>query len=372
MSSVRHIAAEAGVSISTVSRALNNDPAVNPRTREIVLAVANRTGYVATVGRRVTNNIAFAYAGRQTISSVYDSALLEGIVRGADTSRFDVMLLNLQRDKGAEETYTQFFMRKGVRAVVLRTTSESRHVCQAIADENFPMVVISERFESKNVSFVDCDSKTDSIRAVEYLISLGHRRIALVMHVIPDCDHLDRFEGYREAMIGHGLPVDERLVLRFPANLSGGATAMAMLSRMANRPTAAFFADPMLAVGAVNKAHELGIQIPEDLSVVGFDDSDIRHSVYPTLTAVCQDAAQLGHEAALRLTRMLVRKKMERFQITLPSFFEANGSTGAPPVCRLQGPASDLGLAPGPVEVDTRRLDPPSPLTLRHLEQEHQ
>jgi DNA-binding LacI/PurR family transcriptional regulator len=343
MSSVRHIAAEAGVSISTVSRALNNDPAVNPRTRELVLAVANRAGYVATVGRRVTNNIAFVYAGRQTISSIYDSTLLEGIVRGADTNRFDVVLVNLQRDKGAEETYTQFFMRKGVRAAVLRTTSESRHVCQGIADEGFPLVVISERFESPNVNYVDCDSKTDSIRAIDYLVSLGHRQIALGMHVIADCDHLDRFEGYREAMAGHGLPFEDRLVLRFPASLAGGATAMALLSRMPNRPTAVYFADPLLAVGAVNKAHDLGVSIPDDMSVVGFDDSDIRHSVYPTLTAVCQDAAQLGFEAASRLTRMLTCKKAERFQVTIPSFFEANASTGPP---RGSADGSDWAVQP--------------------------
>ena len=128
----------------------------------------------------------------------------------------------------------------------------------------------------------------------------------------------------------------------------------------------------MLAVGAVNKAHELGIRIPEDLSVVGFDDSDVRHSVYPTLTAVCQDAAQLGYEAALRLTRMLMRKKLERFQVTLPSFFEANGSTGPPPEYHLEGPSLESETLRGRVRGEPRDSDPAVRLTLRSLEQEQQ
>jgi DNA-binding LacI/PurR family transcriptional regulator len=251
------------------------------------------------------------------------------------------MLLNLQRDRTPDETYTQFFMRKGVRGIILRTTADSRHVCQAIADEGFPMVVISERFDSPNVNYIDCDSKTDSMRAVEYLLSLGHRRIAFGMNVIADCDHLDRFEGYKKALEDAGLQVDERLVLRHAANLAGGATVMAMLARMPFPPTAVYLADPLLAVGLINKAHEMGIRIPDELSVVGFDDADMRHGVYPSLTAVCQNAEQLGHEASSRLTRIVADGSNEHFQITVPSFFEVNSSTAPPPVRQPQGQAGE-------------------------------
>ena len=99
MSSVRSIAERAGVSITTVSRALNNDPSVNPKTRELVLAVANRSGYVPTVGRRVTTNVGFAYTGGQTLSDVFDITVLSGITRGLDECRFDVVMLSIQRDK---------------------------------------------------------------------------------------------------------------------------------------------------------------------------------------------------------------------------------------------------------------------------------
>ncbi|MHC4233831.1 MAG: substrate-binding domain-containing protein, partial [Planctomycetota bacterium] len=280
---------------------------------------------------RVTTNIGLAYTAGQTLATVFDSALLEGVSRGVDECRFDVVILNMQRDKQQDETYTQFFMRKGVRGVILRTTAESRGVCQAIADEDFAHVVISERFDAPSINFIDCDSETDSARAVEYLLALGHRRVAFAMNVVPDCDHLDRLAGYRKALADHGVTFEENLVLKHPANLAGGATVMKLLMSMPQRPTAIYCADPLLAIGAVNKAHETGVRIPEDISLIGFDDGNLRHSVYPTLTAVCQDAAALGFEASLRLTRILNGASKEFLRKTVPSFFEVNQSTGAPP-----------------------------------------
>ncbi|NOX58277.1 MAG: LacI family transcriptional regulator [Planctomycetes bacterium] len=331
MSSVRSIAKLAGVSITTVSRALNNDPAVNPKTRERVLAIANRSGYVATVGRRATTNLGFSYTGEATLSHPFDAAVLDGVIHGADEQRFDVLLTNLKRDKRPDESYTQFFLRKGIRGVILRTMQESRSICQAIADEGFPMIVISERFSSPNVSYIDGDSRADSVRAVEYLIALGHRRIAFGFHSIPDRDHTDRFAGYKDALEKSNIPFDESLVYRQRYTLAGGATVLKMVMTMRDRPTAIFFADPLLAVGAVKQAHALQISIPKDISIIGFDDTNLRYGVHPTLTAVCQDAAGLGFEAAQRLTRMLTNREQKTFQISVPTFFEVHESTGAPP-----------------------------------------
>jgi DNA-binding LacI/PurR family transcriptional regulator len=331
--SVRIIAKEAGVSITTVSRALNNDSAVSTETQQRVLAIANRRGYVATMGRRVTTLIGFAYTGAQALSHPFDAAVLEGLADGVSEYRFDVVVLNLQRDKSPDETYTQFFMRKGVRGIVLRTMGDSRDACQAIADERFPSFVISERFDSPNINCIDCDSKPDSMRATEYLIGLGHRDIAFAMHNVHDRDHLDRFEGYQDALKKHGIKTREALIFRHPYTLAGGATVMKMAMSMPARPTAIYVADPMMAVGAVKEAHEMGVRIPDDVSIVGFDDTNMRYSVHPTLTAVCQDARALGFEAARHLTRMLSKTEDRdvRLQKTLPTFFEVHQSTAPPP-----------------------------------------
>ncbi len=330
MASVRKIAEEAGVSISTVSRALNNDSAVNPDTRARVLAIANRFGYVPTIGRRVTTNIAFAYTAESTLADAFDAAVLHGVVRGLDECRFDVVILNLQRDKEQDETYTQFFMRKGVRGVVLRTTAKTRDVCGAIAREGFPHVVISERFDSPDTNYIDYDSMADSTRAIEYLIALGHQRIAFATHTVTDRDHIDRMAGYKSALDNHNLPFDERLVFRQKISLAGGATVMKLAQSMIDPPTAIYFADPLLAVGAVNKAQQLGVRVPDDMSIIGFDDSNMRHSVYPTLTAVCQDAGALGYEAGRWLSRTVKGQDTGGLQKTTRTFLEINQSTAPP------------------------------------------
>jgi DNA-binding LacI/PurR family transcriptional regulator len=340
MPSVREIAEGAGVSITTVSRVLNNDPAVSERTRDLVLAVANRTGYVQTVGRRITTHIGFAYTQEVTLSHPFDSAVLEGIYRGVDQHRFDLVLLNIQRDKIRHETFTQFFMRKGVRGAILRTMAGTRDMCQAIADEGFPHIVISERFDSPNVNCIDVNSQPESVRAVEYLIDLGHRRIAFAMHNIPDRDHLDRLEGYRQALRNRGLLIEDRLIFRQPFTLAGGATVMQMVMSMHNRPTAIYLADPLLGVGAVKMAHELGVEIPNDISVIGFDDTDVRHSVTPTLSAVCQDAASLGFEASRWLTHAIVKGSQAPFKKTQTAFLEVNQSTACPPDTAKRGNGS--------------------------------
>lgn len=330
MASVRRIAQKAGVSIATVSRVLNNDPAVSPKTRERVLSTANASGYVPSIGRRVTSHIGFTFAGRSTLADAFDSAVLRGVSRGVNECRLDILLLDIQRDKERDETYTHFFMRKGVRGVILRTTAETREVCRAIADEGFPHVVISDRFDEPNVNYIDGESKADCARAVEYLITLGHQRIAFGMHSVPDRDHLDRYEAYKEALDEHGITLDERLVYRYPINLAAGASIMKLTQSMVNRPTAIFFADSLPAIGAVKKAQEMQVRIPQDLSIVGFDDAEARFGVHPTLTAVCQDAARLGFEAAAWLMRRLTGAAEGEFRKSVPTFFEVNQSTAPP------------------------------------------
>ena len=330
MSSVRAIAKQVGVSITTVSRALNNDPAVNAATRERVIRAANRCGYTASVGKRVMTSIGLCYTSAVTVSDPFDAAVLGGIARGIDECKFDLVVLNMQRDLGVNETFTQFFRRKGIRGALLRTVADSRDMCVEIANEEFPHIVISDRFDEPNVNFVDADSRSHTTRAVEYLVSLGHRQIAFSMHNTRDRDHLDRFDGYRDGLVQQQIEYDERLVLRHPYTKEGGVAAMNMAVTMQPRPTAIILADPLASIGAIKRAYELGVRIPDDISIVGFDDTDARYGVFPTMTAVCQDAAQLGYEAARWLTRNLAAPAEKHLRRVFPTFFEVNQTTAAP------------------------------------------
>ncbi len=332
MSSVRQIAKLAKVSVATVSRALNNHPDVDPSTRDRVVAAANKSRYVPGVGKRITTVIGLVYPAEPVKADygAFDSALLSGILRGVNEQKFDVKLVSLHRDKSTDESYTQFFMRKGLRGVILRTFESTRSVCQAIAAEGFPSIVVADRFDDPKVNYICCDSRDDSRRVVDHLIQLGHRRIACAIHNVPDTDHRDRREGYVQALADHQIPLDPTLIFEIVASFDGGVAAINRIMGEPKPPTAIFFTDPLATLGALRRCQELSIDIPDDLSIVGFDDSDIRQHTWPAFTAVCQDARMLGEEAALWLTRSLLGQAETHLRLIRPTMLEINRTTARP------------------------------------------
>lgn len=343
MANVRQIAQRAGVSISTVSRVLNNHPRVSPEARQRVVAAANKAGYRHVADARATTNIAFVYTGEMFLDSPFDTALLDGISGGMEEHGYDLMVLNTRRSRLPHETYTQMFMRKGIRAAILRATATARPICDAIADEGFPAVVVGDRYESSKVHFVSTNTCDASREAVTHLIGLGHRRIAICLGVVQDSDHVERFDGYRQALAEHGLPFDERLVLWIKAGRQGGVQLVKQLQSMLKPPTAVFITDPLTALGALKEARRLGIGVPGDLSIVGFDDSEVRHDTYPGMTAVCQDARAMGREAFNALYGVLEQGEPIQSKI-LRGWFEIHESTGPVAARRTDGadaPASN-------------------------------
>ena len=305
MGTIRNVAKHAGVSIATVSRVVNGSSTVAPELRDRVLEAVNRCGYSPTVGRRAQASVALVYTGPFTVGSPYDAACLDGIVTAMLESEFDLKIIHLRRDKKSDETYSQFFFRKGVRGAILRSTCNDRELARAIADEGFPAVVLGDHFEHATLQFAFNESRTASVEGVEHLISLGHKRIAFAANETEDGDHLDRLDAYRHTMKAHGL-ADERLVFRVPARRLDGAQLMRKMMSLSLPPTAVYIADPLTAEGAINEAHKLGVRIPDELSILGFDDTDTRHAVYPTMTAICQDSSELGQLAYELLLRQCV------------------------------------------------------------------
>ena len=252
MTTIRKVADKAGVSIATVSRVVNGSNAVAPELRERVLAAVNRCGYSPSVGRRSDASIALVYTGPVSVGSPYDAACFEGIVNAMLKSDFDLKITDLRRDKTSKETYSQFFFRKGIRGVILRSTSADRDVVRMIGDEGFPAVVLGIRFDHPRLAFAYNDSRTASAEGVEHLISMGHMRIAFAANDIDDGDHLDRLEAYRQTLVAQGI-YDPQLEFRVPAHRLDGAQLMRRMLSSKNPPTAVFVADPLTACGAINE-----------------------------------------------------------------------------------------------------------------------
>jgi DNA-binding LacI/PurR family transcriptional regulator len=347
MGSVRQIARAVGVSAATVSRVINSDPRVAAPVRNRVLDAANRLRYVAAVGRRPATNIAFVYTSAPSIGSPYDTALLQGLSDAmAQPGGLDLVILNAARARLPHESYSQMFMRRGVRGAILRASGESHDVCEQIVREGFPAVVVGERFASPRVSFVHAESRPASRAAVEHLIDLGHRRIAVCVNGVPDSDHADRLAGYRDALQSAGIDFDERLVFQAWARRDGGIQVIRKVASIARPPTAVYITDPMVAIGALQEARRIGLEVPEDLSIVGFDDGEMRFMSCPLMTAVCQDATAVGRAAFDVLREMIEQPEAgagvrastgsQAPRRLLQAWFEVHGTTARP--CRNSRP----------------------------------
>lgn len=328
MSSVRQIANELGISVATVSRAINQRSGVSEEMRKRVLEVAERYRYLPSTGRKPTNVIGLVYPEEPVKSDLgdFEAALLSGILRGVYEKKHDLTFISAARDKHVDESYTQFFHRKGVRAILMRSLGDTSLV-EKISSEKFPILLVADRSDDPNVNYIDSISYDTSKKAIEHLVGLGHKRIGLAMHNMIDTDHLDREAGYRDALKAAGIPLDDSLIVRAEANTGGGEIMLTRLLEAQNPPTAIYFTNPMSTIGALHKCLRLGIKVPRDLSIVGFDDSVTRFQTFPRYTAVCQDAVALGVEAARWITRAAHDEQPEVYREVRPTSFEVLETT---------------------------------------------
>jgi DNA-binding LacI/PurR family transcriptional regulator len=283
MSTVRKIARLAGVSPATVSRAINNSPNVAPDVKMRVMAAVNRQGYIPSVGKRSTMNIGFLFTGDTSIGSPFDGALMEGMADLMEELGFDLMILNAAKALAEGESFSQMFRRKGIRGAVVRTDARTRHLVSSISGEGVCAVLVGDESDDPSISSIHGGSRQSSIEAVQHLVNLGHRRVGVCVNYVEDTDHTDRIEGYRAALKLAGIDEDPRFIFRENARLEGGTQLARKVRLMPDAPTALYVADPLTAVGAVNEFSRLGMKIPEDMSIVGFDDGEIRFMTNPQL-----------------------------------------------------------------------------------------
>lgn len=334
MASLRDIASRTGVSTATVSRALNSHPQVNEKTRARVLKVAKTLGY--TTGgselREEVQRIALVYPGPIWIGmhSPFDAAVLRGLAQCMAENDFEITLLDLRRRLRPDESYATYFRQRGIAAAVLRSDDGTVQLCERIAADGVPCVMLSERPNSDDVSYVSGSSRAASKEAVEHLISLGHHRVAICVNNVLTTDHHDRISGWRDALTAHGIEPADADLIQLPASLANGPVLLRKLMSMTPRPTAVYVTDPMLGVGLINEAAQAGVRIPDDLSVVGFDDDNARVMTVPKMSAVCQDSASIGRSAVTLLRRMIDGEITAPIRLNMDAWFEVRETTGAP------------------------------------------
>lgn len=305
--SISDVAAQAGVSVATVSRALRGLPNVAPSTRDRVLIAARDLDYIAD-----PNASRLAEGRTKTIGMVvplFTQWFFTQCVAGAEAvltaAGYDVLLYNVSGADGRVRFLESMPFRKRVDGIIVIDLPLDGEEIARLNEAAVPVVTIGLRIEG--FPSVTIDNVAAAREATEHLIGLGHERIALLSNLIDDPLQfrapVDRRDGYRQALRRHGLAVDPQLDVPGNFSFEGGAEAMAQALLTEDPPTAVFAESDEMAIGAIKTARDAGLAVPEDLSIIGFDDHEMAR--YVGLTTMAQPVVAEGEVAGTLLLEQL-------------------------------------------------------------------
>ncbi len=326
------VAKESGVSYSTVSRVLNDFDFVKESTREKVLAAAEKLGYVANIQARSlaggkTQIIGLLVPG---LDNDYISEITSGIDQELAHSDYDLMLYTTHRYQGKESLYVRTVANGLVDGLIFIVPHDSQRYLEALPNQDFPYVLIDQIDNTYNSTTVDATNWQGAYDATSYLIGLGHTRIGMITGHPKLNSAKERHDGYRAALQHHRIRYDETLVVTGDFLTRSGYTGGQQLLSLKNPPTAIFAANDLTAFGVLEAIHQAGLRIPEDISVIGFDDIPHASLVYPKLTTVRQPLVQIGRVAVRLLLEKLDNPEQEARRVTLATELVIRDSCAPP------------------------------------------
>ncbi len=302
--SIKDIAKEAGVSPSTVSRALNDHPHIRDETKAYIQDLAQAMGYVPSVLARglVAQRTASIGVAITDLADPYYARLLLGIEDAATARGYQVVLSSYYRDPSRELAIVNDFHMRRVDGIII-TGSETEESYSSTERKFFMPIVLVNR--PNYPCSVSVDRFLGAQKIVEHLIELGHRRIAHISEGAKFRDKSRRYKGYLAALQKHCLEQDDDLIVNGDGGISGGIQAVPQLLNLSAPPTAIFCFNDMTAIGAINALRQRGYKVPGDISVAGYDDLEMAAYYYPALTTVRQQTYQLGKRAVKMLLRLI-------------------------------------------------------------------
>ncbi len=323
------VAEKAGVSLGTVSRVINKDVHVAPETRERVTAVMRDMGYVANRQARGLKGSKTNVIGMLApdLGTGYIGEIIHGIDAELALHQLDLMLFTTHRTAAKEANYVANMVQGMVDGLLLVLPRNPVDYMETLTHRNFPFVLIDHQGTGNPCPSVGATNWQGAYNATEYLIKLGHTRIGFITGSMDLGAASDRLNGYEAALKVHHITIDHQLI--YEGNFfqpDGYAGARALLGINAP-PTAIFASNDVMAMGAMDAVRSLGLRIPEDISIIGFDDIPQAASVRPALTTVRQPLEQMGSLATQMLIDKLKHPDKEIGRIELPTELIVRDST---------------------------------------------
>jgi LacI family transcriptional regulator len=325
------IAREAGVSQATVSRVLNGDPRVAPATRLRVMEVVERLGYTPNAIARglVTQKTDLVGVVISDVMNPFYPELLEAIAERLARHGLKMILFNAGgRD---DDVYTRLLLEQRVDGIIFTSPRRDSAMVRDLARRGFPLVLTNRFVENVKCDMAIGDNRGGAQEVGEHLLALGHRRMAVITGDPRASTSHERLESFRAKLAAAGVRLADEMVVSGGFNAERAYRCAEELLKHGNRPTAIACLNDLMAFGALNAARRLGVRVPEDVSIVGFDDVWMAAWESFELTTVHQPLAEMARASVELLTARLANPKREVRRLVFPATLVVRKTTGPPP-----------------------------------------
>ncbi|WP_434631293.1 LacI family DNA-binding transcriptional regulator [Thermoanaerobacterium thermosaccharolyticum] len=324
---IKDIAKLANVSHTTVSRALNDSPQIKEETKAKIKEIARRLNYVPNYNAKslVLNksyNIGLFFS---TIFKGTSPSFFYETVRGVNSvikKNYNLII------RGIDEYQDYSSIEKNrFDGIILTSQSESdNEFMYYVLRKNIPLVVLNREVNEKSVVNILSEEKTGAYNAVKYLIEKGHKDIAIIEGKEGFKSTIDRKDGFLKALIESKILINNDYIVSGEYDIESGYSAMNKLLKLPKIPTAVFCSNDDMAVGAIKAIYEKGLRVPNDISVIGFDDSEFCRYIIPALTTVRKPIKEVSQKGAEKLMNMLENNENDGERIYIPTILKIRDS----------------------------------------------
>jgi DNA-binding LacI/PurR family transcriptional regulator len=312
MATIYDVAKEAGVSTATVSKALSNTPYVSEATRAKVLAVVQRLEYVPSLAARGLTNartyiigLVIPYVSDYLFSDPHLLEFIRGVEQEANTQDYNLLLATARAATEAPSAYRRLLRTKYVDGAILVAVRKGQPDSMGLESMDYPCVALGYHSPCGEQNTVHANDRTGALLAVRHLLRLGHRAIGVISGPPPLTAVEERLMGYRQALAEQGIAYDETWIVEGDFTPDSGYQAVGDLLECCPGLTAIFSINDRMAMGAIQRMRAEGIRVPDDISVVGFDDIPSAEHFDPPLTTVRQPALKMGRIATRKLFELI-------------------------------------------------------------------
>ena len=329
MANIKDVALHAGVSVTTVSHVVNGTRFVSEVARQRVEAAVRELGYVpSAVARSLKHNTTRTFGMViPNNSNPYFAEIIQGVEARSFAAGYNVILCNSNDDPERQAAYLRVLAEKRIDGLIFVVTGSDAVVRATLGGINTPLVLLDREVSGVSSDLVEVNHVLGSQMATEHLLELGHPRVACISGPPGLSPSSQRRAGWKDALEKAGVERKESDLARGDFTARGGYLAMQTLLKRRPRPTAVFACNDLMAFGALTAAREAGIAVPQQLSIVGFDDIDLAAFSAPPLTTVAQPKQQIGTVAAELLLDRVGNARADNRQMILDPELRVRAST---------------------------------------------